>query len=305
MISINGSTENISFPECFVSRYRTADSSALKVAVYVLMNGTADESSIAEELGISQSAAQRSVEFWKDAGLFVDGTGDAVQVPQEKPLIKARRHMTQNQIAVALLGNEDYAVLLQESQRLLGRELSASESRLLIETITECELSVPSLLMLESYWLNTEPAKNVLTRTASTAREWSELGVRTHDAAESALTLMEKRYEHAKEVASLLKTDASEFSRKERKLINKIYEDYGYDGAFISEVLIRNPDANLPYISSVLKDWNKKGYRSISDARLLSAPPASVSADRMYDSVDTESLFLKAVRKINESKEDN
>ncbi|MBP1554717.1 MAG: DnaD domain protein, partial [Oscillospiraceae bacterium] len=217
----------------------------------------------------------------------------------EKPVAKRHRHMSQNQIAVALLGNEEYAVLLQESQRLLGRELSISESRLLIETVTEYGTAVPSLLMLESYWLNTEPVKNVLSRTASTAKEWSELGIRTLEEAEAALTAMENRYSYAKSVASLMKTDVSGFTRKERRLINTIFEDFGYDESFVSEVLTRNPEANLPYISSVLKDWHKKGYKTISDVRLLSSAPSVPVRSRPADD-DGDSLFWEAVRKINE-----
>ena len=299
MISIKDTTAERVFPESFVSRYKSADSAALKVAVYLLIHGTADESVLAEELGISHSAAMRSVDFWKDAGLFVDGPEQLLDSVPVKPVAKRQRHMSQNQIAVALLGNEEYAVLLQESQRLLGRELSISESRLLIETVTEYGTTVPSLLMIESYWLNTEPVKNVLSRTASTAKEWSELGIKTLEEAESALALMENRYFNAKAVAALMKTDVSGFTRKERRLINTIFEDYSYDESFVSEVLTRNPEAGLPYISSVLKDWHKKGYRSISDVRLLSNA-ASVPTKPKPAEDEGDSLFWEAVRRINE-----
>ena len=97
--------------------------------------------------------------------------------------------MSHSEIAVALNGNADLAVLLQESQKLLGRELSVSESRLLIETVTENGISVPALLMLESYWQDTEKVRNVLNRTARTARSWSEQGIRTIEEAESELAL--------------------------------------------------------------------------------------------------------------------
>ena len=44
-------------------------------------------------------------------------------------------------------------------------------------------------------------------------------------------------------------------------------EDYGYDEAFIGEVLLRKPDAGVPYIHTVLKDWHRKGYATIADTR--------------------------------------
>jgi hypothetical protein len=44
-------------------------------------------------------------------------------------------------------------------------------------------------------------------------------------------------------------------------------EKYLYGTDFIQEVLLRKPDATVPYISTVFKDWYKKGYRRIEDTR--------------------------------------
>lgn len=300
MVSVRGKKEKMEFPESFASRFRTADSAALKVALYVMMNGPSDESDIAAALGIPEASVQRSLDYWNDSGLFGDSPEPEI-MKDSVPLKKVRRHMSHNEIAVALNGNKEYAVLLQESQKLLGRELSVSESRLLIETVTENGITVPALLMLESYWLETEKVKNVLNRTARTARTWSDQGIRTLEEAEAELGRMEESYHRAEETAAVLKTEVSGFTAKDRRLIDTIYEKYRYDGSFISEVLARNPEANLPYISAVLKDWHKKGYRTISDVRLnslsSSAAPA-VSADTK----DSDSLFRRAIRKINEAK---
>ncbi|MBQ4239800.1 MAG: DnaD domain protein, partial [Oscillospiraceae bacterium] len=84
-------------------------------------------------------------------------------------------------------------------------------------------------------------------------------------------------------------------------LIDAIFDKYNYDESFISEVMTRNPEANLPYISAVLKDWNKKGYRTISDVRLNSLS-SSAAAVTPADTENSDSLFRKAIRKINEAK---
>ncbi len=301
MISVAGKKEKMEFPESFAARFRTADSAALKVALYIMMNGPTEESSIASALGIPESSVQRSLEFWNNSGLFDDSPAGAEVLKDSPPLKKVRRHMSHSEIAVALNGNADLAVLLQESQKLLGRELSVSESRLLIETVTENGISVPALLMLESYWQDTEKVRNVLNRTARTARSWSEQGIRTIEEAESELARMENSYRRALTAASVMKTDISEFTAKDRRLIDAIFDKYNYDESFISEVLTRNPEANLPYISAVLKDWNKKGYRTISDVRLNSLS-SSAAAVTPADTESSDSLFRKAIRKINEAK---
>lgn len=304
MVSIKGKSSGYGFPESFVKRFASADSAALKVALFIMINGPAEETAISEGLGISPSAVRRSVEFWNEAGLFGEGEADSAVAEDSapKPVKKVRRHMSQNEIAVALLGNEEYAALLQESQRLLGRELSVSESRLLIETVTEYSLPVPCILMIESYWLSTEKVKNVLNKTAYTVRDWSELGIRAHSEAEAELARMEESYRRAVSVSSLMKTEVTDFTKKDRRMIDRIFDEYGYDEAFISEVLTRKPEANLPYVVSVLKDWKKKGYRTISDVRLMELAPQLAQPAGKSDPADTESDFMKAVRLINEDR---
>ena len=60
-----------------------------------------------------------------------------------------------------------------------------------------------------------------------------------------------------------------------RRRIDQWFEEYGYDEAFIEEALMRKPDAGIPYIHTLMKDWHKKGYASISDTRVapLNAQP--------------------------------
>jgi len=298
LITVIGKKDNMDFPEAFLQRYRTADSAALKTAVYLMANGSSDEDSLAAELGLSAAAVRRSVDFWTDAGLFGEGTA-APETVAEKPLEKSKRHMRHEEIAVALLGNREIAVLLQETQRLLGRELSSSESRLLVEVSTETGLPTSSILMIESYWKDTEKAKKILTETARTAREWAEKGLTGHDEAEDMLRTMEKRYGYISSAAAVMNKEVSDLTRKEKRQICKIFEEYGYDSSFISEVLLRKPDAGIPYISSVLADWYKKGYRSISDTRLLA--PASESSEPVKESKnDKGSLMKRAVKKNRE-----
>ena len=108
---------------------------------------------------------------------------------------------------------------------------------------------------------------------------------------------MESRFHNLLLVADLLKSEPSDFSKKERSLVNRIFEEYGYDSDFISEVLTRKPDANIPYISTVLKDWHKKGYTTISDTRLLAPAVEVYQTSVKNNDKDTESTLKKAVKR--------
>ena len=286
------SYNQIEFPDVFLQRYASVDSSALKVAIYLMSVGSADDNAIASDLGIPISSVSRSIDLWKTAGLINSDRQE--KKTSVESIKKAKRHLTHEEIALSVLGNPEIAVLLQESQRILGRELSVSESRLLIETLQESNLSVSLILLAESFWHDVVHSPKMLNETAKTVRTWAKDGILSQEDAEREISIMERRINIINDVAKLLKINTSDFSNKDKKLIYKIYEDYAYDEAFISEVLLRKPDANIPYIAAVLSDWHKKGYKTISDTRLLS-PAGSVVTSNSTD--DGHSLFKKAVRK--------
>ena len=281
-------------PDVFWERYRAADSAALKVALYIFENGIKNEDEIGLDLNIPLFSVKRSLDFWRSAGLFNNSENEKEQDTSLKPV---KHRLSHSDVASALLSDDNIATLLQETQKLLGRELSFSESRLLVETIQETGLDAQCILMLEEYYLNTEHSKKVLTDSCRSARSMTKEIPVSYKSFEEQITLMEVRYYNLKKVSELLGIDPSEFTKKEKGLITRIFEEFGYDCTFISEVLTRKPDATVPYIFTVLKDWNRKGYRSISDARLLSlsADTFQISAQ---DSKKTEtSTFMNAVKR--------
>ena len=285
----------ISLPDVFLNRYRSADSAALKVALYLFEYKTAEEKEICEALNLSENIVKRSLDYWQSAGLFSEST--SVKPIPTKPIEPVKRHLNHSDIASAVLNDKSISMILQETQNLLGRELSFSESRLLVETMQDTEFDPQCILLLEEYYLNTEHSKHVLTDACRTARNLSKESVRSYSSVERYILLMETRYDNLLKVSDLMKTEVSDFSKKDKGLINRIFEEFGYDCTFISEVLIRKPDANLPYIFSVLKDWNKKGYRTISDTRLLSPASDVIQINNKIIDNNEGSTLKKAVKR--------
>ena len=269
MFALTSQFNSNSLPAPLLQRYSSADSAALKTAIFLLQNGEADVQQLCLTFGFSSEVALRSLQFWQAAGLITetDDKASAVTKTAEPPLQPAKRHISHTDMASAVLGDPAMAALLQETQRLLGKQLSVSESRLLFELASEHEMPAAVLLLLVSYWSGTAPQKKVLTETARTAKEWAELDIRSVETAEHQLQLMETRRSRHSSIAKLLGRADDDLTRSERKRIDEWFEQYGYDEAFVSEVLLRKADAGIPYIHSALKDWHKKGYRSISDTR--------------------------------------
>ena len=264
-----------SFPQAFLDNYFLADGIALKIAIYFLVHGEADVEQLSEELQLKDNQVQRGVQFWLDRGLLTDR--DTMLVADEHPAVQTiKEKHDQNWMAQRVLANPEVAALLQESQRVLGREISINESRMLIEMMDDYPYSASDILLVESFWVNRKPSSKVLTETLRTLREMHKLNYLTHSEVERHVQIMEKRDEYYLQVASALKISVDDINRKERKLINECYEQMGYDLSFVQEALLRKEDATIPYIHAVLKDWHKKGYQTISQTRIN---PVNIASD--------------------------
>ncbi|MBQ4093470.1 MAG: DnaD domain protein [Oscillospiraceae bacterium] len=302
MYSLSSQFNGGTLPAALLQRYASADGPALKTALYLLQHGSADEAQLCCALGFSETVAARCIAFWVAAGLITEGaapnapnaeTAETAPPQQPKPLALAKHRLYHSEMAAAALGDPAMAALLQETQRLLGKQLSVSESRLLFEIVAEQNLSPAVILTLVSYWSATVPQKKVLTETLHSAKEWNTLDIRTVDAAEMQVQLMETRRSRQGKVAELLGKQSDDLTRAERRRIDEWFESFGYDEAFVSEVLLRKADAGIPYIHTVFKDWRKKGYKTVSDTRVapINAQP------QLTAPTSSSSLFQRAVAK--------
>ena len=276
-------TGGVSLPEVFIKRYPEADGPALKVALFLMLNGDSDENVIAQMLGMAPEVVARSVSFWESAGLMKSAS--SVTAESRPAAEKRKPRMSHTEMAQAVLSDGRVAALLQESQRLLGRELSMNESRLFIEIYEETSLPVPVLLLIESFWAANTETRKIPTKVLHTAREWVKLGIDTVPAAEERIHLMEQRLLNYAKAAKVMGTDPGDLSSAERKRIDQWFEEYGYDESFIEEVLMKKPDAGIPYIHTVMKDWHRKGFTTISETRTMPSniQPAASSADSEID----------------------
>ena len=197
-----------------------------------------------------------------------------------------------------MLADPDLSVLLQESQQVLGKELSNSESMHLISIYQDYLSSPFALLNIEQFWMSHVPPRKVLKETEYTAKEWKELGISKIDEFEERIAVMEKNMAYLEAVSKLLGEDVNEMSRKTKRIIVHWLEEYGYPIEFVREVLIRKEDANVPYIDSVLKAWHKKGYKSINDTR-----ETPVNVDEKAGNKPAVSLIDIAIKKRNKKRQ--
>ncbi|MBR3355157.1 MAG: DnaD domain protein [Oscillospiraceae bacterium] len=276
---------NNSLPSSITSSFINADGAALKVAIYFLIYKKASYEQLSSSLAISESAIKRSIQFWEENGLLVSEE----EVLEEKTSSNRLNHY---EMSKAVLINPEISIILQESQQILGRELPLSESRILIEIYQTLLPSIYGILNLESFWSTRVPSKKVITETLYSARNWSSLGITEEADCEQQIKLMEKHDAYVNEVAKLMFVSPEDFTRRQKKTISSWLDEYSYDISFVSEVLLRKPDATIPYINTVLKNWYKKGYKTVSDTR---ETPSNITDYKKND--DLSPLFEKLLKK--------
>ncbi len=263
---------NNRLPDSFTRNAVSADGASLKVGIYFLQNGKATLDELKEKLNISSNAVIRGVQFWLDNFLISETAVMEDRLPQLDPdpsPIKKRPKsaLSHEELADAVLSNPDLAILFQESQQILGKELSFSESANLAEIFQEILPSVFAILSIESFWSSRLPGNKVIHETRFTARDWQKMGLTKDDEFEARIAQMEHDQQFLREAAELLGEGPDTMTRSTKNTILSWKEKYLYGTDFIQEVLLRKPDATVPYINTVFKDWNKKGYRRVEDTR--------------------------------------
>lgn len=285
MYRLKQKINNNSLPSSVINSFINADGAALKVAIFFLINNKGSFEDISSELNLSDQAIKRSIQFWEDNGLLEIEN----EITEEKPNTYRLNH---DDMSKAVLLNPEISILLQESQQILGRELPLSESRVLIEIYQTLLPSIYGILNLESFWSTRVPTKKVITETLYSSRTWNNLGIKEDSECEMQIKIMEKHDSYVKEVAKLMSVSPDDFNRRQKNIISSWLDNYSYDSSFIAEVLLRKPDATIPYINTVLKNWYKNGYKTISDTRQT---PTNIIDNKTNDELSP--LFEKLLKK--------
>ena len=285
------------FPVSFIERYRSADSSALKVGLFLLFGNIADIDGISKELSIPISDVERSLNYWLAAGFLTDASAEKKKPDcshVKKPVIpQNERRMPTTKIA-KYLRNPEIAALLQEAQAYLGRTLSQNESERLLCIYEYDELPVEVILIIVAY-SKKRAKRNLIGFIEKIAREWKEDEIDTSIKAEEHLAVLDMRERRYKLISELLDTDVSVFKFRDRLYIDQWFEQLGYDGVLVEEAKLQSGNNSVAYLNKILRSWSEKGYRTVKDTRQeISQSAAPVTSRRKKSG--SENLFQRSIR---------
>ena len=294
-----------SLPEALSRRYRSADGPALKVALWLLCEGSGRAREIADSLAMPLETVERALALWAAEGLIKE-SGDGAPADEKTAAVNPKprkpvKRLSDERAGELALCDPDVAALFQQTQELIGRVLDNAESRALLE-LYECEeLPVEVILTVVAFCApRLKNKRSLVSRVRREAAEWVEAGVSCAESAAKYVKLLETREKREKEVAEALGyTEENPFNKSQCAAVARWYEEYGYNAEFAREAFERTGNDSVAYINAILKSWHKKGYATIKDtyAEGFNARDAS-SRERDYDS--KESLFEAAIRELND-----
>ncbi|MBR2671212.1 MAG: DnaD domain protein [Oscillospiraceae bacterium] len=252
-------------PSEFVERYRVCDAHTLKVAIWALCNGSFDIQQISADLSIPHSAVEKAVDYWLKAGLLIDiesteKTRDSAVIAESYEIPR----LNHIEISNMSLRDPNVAKLIQESQRIIGRNLTSTESARFLSIYKYYPFEPEVLLMMLEY--SRKRTRRPFSYLEKMAAEWHESGIVTMASAEKHFRILEQREKNEAEVQSILGQE-NPLTLKEKQFIQAWFEDFGYGREMISEAFAQTGKASVSYLNSVLRNWYSSGFRTVNDTR--------------------------------------
>lgn len=288
-------------PQRIATRYiKLASEYQLKALMIILSkNGKASSKEIAKILGCTESDADDFLDFWVEEGVL-SKDGVAVEIepieaqttaaepqtdakpekPQpEKTQIKIEQAKKMQTMPIPVLSPKDIVAACRESkeltelmrnaQEVLGKTLSHAEQELIINMVTYYGLPYEIVLtILHYYKTQKERGKAVGTGyIGAMAKNWSEDGITTLDAADERLQSLEKSDKLWTDIVALAGIRHKSPTMKQREMINRWTEEFSLEMIEIAcNVMRENAEKpTLKYVDGVLKNWHKKGIKTPDD----------------------------------------
>ena len=281
-----------SVPSLITDNYiKLASEYQLKALLLILSNGgNLSSREIAKTLGCTESDADDFLEFWVDEGVLIcdskAAAPETVQVPAVKEKKETKKEsaasekalesipvprLKPNDVVRILRENPEIEQLLQSAQEVFGRPVSHVEQEAAINMVLYYGLPCEIVLTILQYYKTEKDKKRAIgiAYLGAMAKNWSEEGITTLEAAEEKLRELENSDRLWKEIIALSSVAYRNPTVKQRKMIKEWHEAFSIDMiAFACDLMKENADKpTLKYVDSILRNWKKAGIKTLDEAK--------------------------------------
>ena len=206
-----------------------------------------------------------------DAGVGgVDGAGGVEDLASKRPYQEPRQY-TINEIKAELIAGSDFSIVVDETQRRLGKILSPDELLRLFGIYDNLKMPPEVILQLITHCIRESsitgdgraPSVRYIEKAAFT---WEREGIFSLERAEEYLKGLEARKSIRGEIKRALQIRGREFSATEKQFVDG-WIDMGFqpDAVAIAydRAVVKTGGQNLlRYMDGIMKNWHNKGIHT-------------------------------------------
>lgn len=268
----------------FASEYQ------LKALLLILsQNGKASARDIAKALGCTESDADDFLDFWVEEGIIIKNN----EMPEKKSAKKEnasskkeekeehKEKTTLESIPAPVLNKKELTEILdaspeaqevvQVAQEIFGGPISLALQIAAVNMVYYYGLPGEVVLTILQYYKSERDKKKPvgIAYLNAMAKNWSEEGITTLDAAEEKISELENSNDFWKEILDLASIKYRAPSVKQRAVIKEWKEDFSIELiGYACEIMKENASTpSIKYLEKILKNWKKAGIKTIDEAK--------------------------------------
>lgn len=276
---------------------------------------------LAKLAGIDRIAAEEAIAFWSKCGLLSQDdakpTSAAAPTGKKEPPKAAPKVLqradelpsyTQTELADIMESRSSLRVLVDESQRIMGKMFNPMEVNVLLGMVDWLKLSEEYVLLLLAH------AKRIGYKSMRSIEKYAlslvDEGITEPDALNAKLRRIEEAKSLEGRIRTLFGMGERSFTAKEKKFL-EAWCSYGYGEEEIRlayEITANTTGkASLPYANSILERWNGEGLKSRAEIeKKMAEEKAALDGPAAFgNSFATDEFFEAALQKTYGSKKDN
>ena len=243
------------------------------------------EEMIAAHCALSTDEVKAAIKFWVDQKLLCR-RGSTLTLQSHAPeLLQSVKLPTYTpaEILERKETDSDFATLLEEVERLLGKVFNHNDISILYGIYDN--LGFGSDLTLQLIGFCAGAGKTGFRYIERVALDWHDRGIDTFDKAEAYIRHLEMLRSSEFQIAKMFGLGERALSKKEKEYIEAWVDEMQFSMDMIEAAYEACVDTkgkmSFSYINGILKDWHQKGYKKPED--IQKAPQKAAPDKKGYD----------------------
>lgn len=233
-------------------------------------NGAFSKGQAAADLCRTEAEIEKAARRLREDGLFSSSSKDRKKPlpPDELP------EYTAEDLAAESADKNDFPVIVEEAQRILGKTLTGADMKTLFGIYDYLKLPAEVVILLINHCVEFTKERSGPGRLPSMktiekeAYAWFNREIMTLERAEEYLRAKKKLADSTGEVKQILQINGRGFSATERQYVESWLEmGFGPEAIEIAydRTVVKTGGLQWKYMNSILVSWDKKGLHTAED----------------------------------------